>query len=144
MASLCQDWVLEKEDPLRPTIFRNQDEYRKLIVDNPDVNYWFVSVRPRARATGCTGIAARAPYLGFTIGTDVIRGAPGRTGTLGAALHRPVRGRGERRLRDRGGGRAAGRAHGQLHGPCPRAHAQIAVRETFTNRSMQRPALAEG
>ena len=48
MASLCQDWVLEKEDPLRPTIFRNQDEYRKLIVDNPDVNYWFVSVRPRA------------------------------------------------------------------------------------------------
>ncbi len=139
IASLCQDWVLEKEDPLRPTIFRNQDEYRKLIVDNPDVNYWFVSVRPdeRYRLYGNRG---GAPYLGFTIGTDVIRGAQGRTGTLGqhyidqfevapngdfeilAAAEEPP-------------------AHGGNFMRLPAGSAQIAVRETFTDRKTQRTAM---
>jgi hypothetical protein len=138
MASLCQDWVLEKEDPLRPTIFRNQDAYRKLIVDNPDVNYWFVAVRPE-HTYRLHGNRGDAPYLGFTVGTDVIRGAPGRTGTLGQHTIDQFE------LAPNGdfeilaaGTRPAGHAGNFM--PLPEGTAQVAVRETFTNRGSQRPA----
>ena len=46
IGSLVQDWILEKEDPLRPELFRCQGPYRKLIGDNPDVNYYFASLDP--------------------------------------------------------------------------------------------------
>ena len=138
MASLCQDWLLEKEDPLRPTIFRNQDAYRKLIVDNPDVNYWFVSVQPQ-HAYRLHGNRGTAPYLGFTIGTDVLRGAQGRTGTL--AQHYI----GQFEVAPNGdfeivtaGARPAGHTGNFI--ALPEGTAQIAVRETFTNRKTQRPA----
>jgi hypothetical protein len=138
MASLCQDWVLEKEDPLRPTIFRNQDAYRKLIVDNPDVNYWFVAIRPE-HAYCLHGNRGGAPYLGFTIGTDVIRGAAGRTGTLAQhdidQFEATPNGDFEILCASE---RPAGYAGNFM--PLREGAAQIAVRETFTDRRTQRPA----
>src|SRR5262245_58116070 len=82
IASLAQEWVVEYADPLRPTIFRSQGPTRKLMVDNPDVDYYFASLDDREtyRLHGNRGEAAA---IGFTIGTDILRGAPGRTGTLG-------------------------------------------------------------
>ena len=140
MASLCEDWVLEKEDPLRPTIFRNQDAYRKLIVDNPDVNYWFVSVTPE-HVYRLSGNRGTAPYLGFTIGTDVIRGAPGRTGTL--AQHYvdqfEVAPDGAFEI-VAAGARPAGHTGNFM--ALPEGTAQIAVRETFTDRRNAAPRLA--
>jgi hypothetical protein len=139
IAALCQDWVLEKEDPLRPTLFRNQDESRKLIVDNPDVNYWFVAVRPE-HAYRLFGNRGTAPYIGFTIGTDVIRGAQGRTGTL--AQHDidqfEVSPDGDFEILC-----AAERPAGHTGNfmALPPGTAQIAVRETFTNRGSQRAAV---
>ena len=65
IASLCQDWILEKEDPLHPTIFRSQGEARKLMVDNPDVDYWFASlVRTRFQflTAGTVAAAARLSF----------------------------------------------------------------------------------
>src|SRR5262245_49358668 len=47
IASLAQEWVVEYADPLRPTIFRSQGPTRKLMVDNPDVDYWFASLDDR-------------------------------------------------------------------------------------------------
>jgi hypothetical protein len=139
IASLCQDWVLEKEDPLRPTIFRNQDEYRKLIVDNPDVNYWFASVRPE-HTYRLFGNRGGAPYLGFTIGTDVIRGAQGPSGTL--AQHYidqfEVAPDGSFEIVV-AGARPAGHAGNFM--ALPEGAAQIAVRETFTQRAEQRAAV---
>ena len=41
LASLAQDWFVEKADPLHPVLFIAQSEYRKLMVDNPDVQYRF-------------------------------------------------------------------------------------------------------
>ena len=48
IASLAQEWVVEYADPLRPVIFRSQGPTRKLMVDNPDVDYWFASLDDRA------------------------------------------------------------------------------------------------
>ena len=41
LTSLAQDWFVEKADPLHPVLFIAQGEYRKLMVDNPDVQYRF-------------------------------------------------------------------------------------------------------
>ena len=35
IASLALEYVVEKGDPIHPVLFRSQDEYRKLLVDNP-------------------------------------------------------------------------------------------------------------
>ena len=40
IASLALDWIIEKEDPLRPLLFRGRDEYRKRIGKNPDAPDW--------------------------------------------------------------------------------------------------------
>ena len=42
IAALAQEYVIEYADSLRPTIYRSQGPTRKLMVDNPDVNYYFV------------------------------------------------------------------------------------------------------
>src|SRR5262245_23707414 len=82
IASLAQEWVVEYADPLRPTIFRSQGPTRKLMVDNPDVDYYFASLdhRETYRLSGNRGQAAA---IGLTIGTDILRGHAGPTGTLG-------------------------------------------------------------
>ena len=82
LASLAQDWFVEKSDPAHPQLFLLQDEYRKLLVDNPDTRYLFAVLEDhrRYRLTGRRGDAA---YVGLTFGTPIGRGAVGgRTGTL--------------------------------------------------------------
>jgi hypothetical protein len=82
IASLALDYVVEKGDPLRPVLFHAQDEYRKLLVDNPDVNYYFAVLDDRETYV-LRGNRGEAPYLGFTLGTDIFRPSQGgRTGTL--------------------------------------------------------------
>jgi hypothetical protein len=84
LAAIALEWVVEKNDPLRPVVFRQQDEYRKFIVDNPDVNYWFCVLDER-QAYRLYGNRGEAPYLGLTFGTDIFHwGQPGAvaTGTL--------------------------------------------------------------
>lgn len=81
MASLVLDWFVEKADPVHPQLFQLQDEYRKLLVDNPDVRYLFAHLDDRLtyRLTGTRGDAA---YVGLTFGTPLGQGAVGgRTGT---------------------------------------------------------------
>ena len=82
LASLAQEWFVEKSDPAHPQLFLLQDEYRKLLVDNPDTRYLFAALEDhrRYRLSGRRGDAA---YVGLTFGTPIGRGAVGgRTGTL--------------------------------------------------------------
>ncbi len=85
LTSLAQEWFLEKSDPLHPEVFLLQDAHRKLLVDNPDVGYWFCVLDDRHlyRMTGWRG---EAPYVGLTFGTPMAQGpAAGRTGTTAQA-----------------------------------------------------------
>jgi len=82
LAALAQDWFIEKADPLHPELFVAQHESRKLMVDNPDVRYLF-SVLDDAHAYRLHGSRGDAAYVGLTFGTPIGRGAvSGRTGTL--------------------------------------------------------------
>jgi hypothetical protein len=81
LISLAQEWFIEKADPLHPQLFQSQTEYRKLLVDNPDVRYAFCALDENCtyRLTGTRGEAA---YIGLTFGTPVGKGqVEGRTGT---------------------------------------------------------------
>jgi hypothetical protein len=74
LASLAQEWFIEKAvDPVHPVLFRCQDEYRKLMVDNPDVAYWYtvLSDEQSYRIWGRRGDAA---YIGFTFGSPMFQG----------------------------------------------------------------------
>lgn len=82
LAALAQDWFIEKADPLHPVLFVAQHEFRKLMVDNPDVRYLF-SVLDDGHAYRLTGTRGEAAYVGLTFGTPIGKGAVGgRTGTL--------------------------------------------------------------
>ncbi len=84
IASIALDWVVEKNDPLHPVLFLQQDAYRKFIVDNPDLNYHFC-VLDAAETYRLSGNRGEAPYVGFTFGTDIFHwGSAGSepTGTL--------------------------------------------------------------
>jgi hypothetical protein len=81
LAALAQDWFVEKSDPQHPQLFVLQDEYRKLLVDNPDVRYLFAVLDDR-RSYRLTGTRGEAAYVGLTFGTPIGQGAVGgRTGT---------------------------------------------------------------
>jgi Protein of unknown function (DUF1214) len=81
LASLAQDWFLEKSDPLHPQVFLLQNEYRKLLVDNPDVRYLFAVLDDR-HSYRLTGTRGEAAYVGLTFGTPIGKGeVGGRTGT---------------------------------------------------------------
>lgn len=81
LASLAQEWFIEKADPLHPQLFVSQNEYRKLLVDNPDVRYRFAAIDD-AHTYRLHGRRGEAAYVGFTFGTPVGKGAVGgRTGT---------------------------------------------------------------
>lgn len=81
LSSLAQEWFIEKSDPLHPQLFQSQNEYRKLLVDNPDVRYAFCAI-DETRAYRLTGTRGDAAYIGLTFGTPVGKGAVGgRTGT---------------------------------------------------------------
>ena len=38
LSRLALDWIVERSDPAHPQLFTLQDEYKKLLVDNPDVH----------------------------------------------------------------------------------------------------------
>ena len=105
------------------------------MVDNPDVDYYFASLDDREtyRLTGTRGQAAA---IGFTIGTDILRGAPGRTGTLGQYQldDFALAPNGDYEIvlskEKRAGNWMA----------LPDGAAQISVRETFHDRTRERPA----
>jgi len=81
LASLAQEWFVEKSDPLHPQLFQSQTEYRKLLVDNPDVRYAFCAI-DESRTYRLAGRRGDAAYIGLTFGTPVGKGqVGGRTGT---------------------------------------------------------------
>ena len=81
LASLAQEWFVEKSDPLHPQLFQAQSEYRKLLVDNPDVRYGFCAL-DETRTYRLVGTRGDAAYIGLTFGTPVGKGpVGGRTGT---------------------------------------------------------------
>jgi len=81
ISSLAQEWFIEKSDPLHPQLFQSQTEYRKLLVDNPDVRYGFCALDD-SRTYRLVGTRGDAAYIGLTFGTPVGKGAVGgRTGT---------------------------------------------------------------
>jgi hypothetical protein len=82
LASLAQDWFVEKADPLHPQLFLLQNDYRKLLVDNPDVRYLF-AVLDDQHTYRLHGTRGEAAYVGLTFGTPIGKGeVGGRTGTL--------------------------------------------------------------
>ncbi len=81
LSRLALDWIVERSDPLHPQLFTLQDDYRKLLVDNPDVHYLF-SVLDDSRSYRLTGWRGECAYLGMTFGTPFGQGeVGGRTGT---------------------------------------------------------------
>jgi hypothetical protein len=81
LSSLAQEWFIEKSDPLHPQLFQSQSEYRKLLVDNPDVLYGFCTLDD-SRSYRLIGTRGQAAYVGLTFGTPVGKGpVGGRTGT---------------------------------------------------------------
>jgi len=144
LASLAQDWFVEKADPLHPDLFVCQDAYRKLMVDNPDVRYRF-AVLDDARRYRLRGTRGEAAYVGLTFGTPIGRGAPGGgpTGTL-TQTHLDALDlgpRGEVDLCISPGPRPpdAGANWVELQP----GTGQLAVRETFFDRRVEEPARLE-
>jgi hypothetical protein len=81
LATLALEWIVEKSDPLHPQLFTLQDEYRKLLVDNPDVHYLFC-VLDDVHVYRLVGYRGDCAYLGMTFGTAFGQGpVGGRTGT---------------------------------------------------------------
>ena len=81
LSRLALDWIVERSDPLHPRLFTLQDNYRKLLVDNPDVHYLF-SVLDDSRSYRLVGYRGECAYLGMTFGTPFGQGqVGGRTGT---------------------------------------------------------------
>jgi hypothetical protein len=81
LSRLALDWIVEGSDSLHPEVFTLQDEYKKLLVDNPDVHYLFC-VLDDTHVYRLTGFRGECAYLGMTFGTAFGQGpAGGRTGT---------------------------------------------------------------
>jgi hypothetical protein len=81
LSRIALDWVVEGSDPLHPQIFTLQDEYKKLLVDNPDVHYLFCTLDD-SRSYRLVGHRGECAYLGMTFGTPFGQGqVGGRTGT---------------------------------------------------------------
>ena len=138
LTSLAQDWILEKNDPLHPVLFLQQGPYRKFIVDNPDVNYHFC-VLDDQQVYRLSGSRGDAPYIGFTLGTDVYNwGSPGG-GAMGTLAQSHI----DEFTIDTDGQFSitiGGPAQPRNWMPLPATTQHLAIRETFTNRSTQNPA----
>src|SRR5580704_16307950 len=81
LSRLALEWIVEKSDPLHPQLFVLQDDYRKLLVDNPDVHYLFC-VLDDTRAYRLRGRRDECAYFGMTFGTPFGQGDQGAgTGT---------------------------------------------------------------
>jgi hypothetical protein len=141
LAVMAQNWFVEKADPLHPQLFLLQDEYRKLLVDNPDVRYLF-AVLDDQQTYRLTGTRGEAAYVGFTFGTPMGQGAVGgRTGTL-TQVHID-----QFELGPNGEVDIVFAPEGSTPDPAPTnlvpmvpGTAQVAVRETFFDKGTQRPS----
>ncbi len=81
LSRLALDWIVERSDPVHPELFLLQDEYRKLLVDNPDTHYLFCVIDD-THSYRLTGYRGECAYLGMTFGTAFGQGqVGGRTGT---------------------------------------------------------------
>ena len=81
LSRIALDWIVEGSDPLHPQVFTLQDEYKKLLVDNPDTHYLFC-VLDDSRRYRLVGYRGECAYLGMTFGTPFGQGqVGGRTGT---------------------------------------------------------------
>ena len=141
LVSLAQEWFIEKSDPLHPQLFQAQTEYRKLLVDNPDVRYGFCALDP-TRTYRLSGTRGDAAYVGLTFGTPVGKGqAGGRTGTTVQAhidqFERAPDGQVEIFFGPPGGAPSPSPANWI---ELPPETAQLAVRETFFDRRHDRPS----
>lgn len=79
MATIALEWVVEKNDPLHPVLFLNEDDYHKFIVDNPDINRYFAVVDEN-ETYRFFGTRGQAIYIGINVGSDIFHwgsGAPG-------------------------------------------------------------------
>jgi hypothetical protein len=141
LASLAEEWFIEKSDPLHPQLFQSQTEYRKLLVDNPDVRYGFCALDD-TRTYRLVGTRGEAAYIGLTFGTPVGKGpVGGRTGTtLQAHID-------QFDLGPSGEVDILIAPEGQLPDPPPKnaleippGTGQLAVRETFFDRKKDTPA----
>jgi len=83
LVSLAQEWFVEKSDPLHPVLFQLQDEFRKLLVDNPDTRYG-LCILDDTRTYRLTGTRGQAAYVGLTFGTPLGQGGGG--GSTGTTL----------------------------------------------------------
>lgn len=141
LVSLAQEWFVEKSDPLHPQLFQSQTEYRKLLVDNPDVRYAFCAL-DETRTYRLVGRRGDAAYIGLTFGTPVGKGqVGGRTGTTVQAHVDQF---------DHGPGGEVEIAFGPASDPgaagfrhwidLPPGTGQLAVRETFFDRRRDAPS----
>ena len=136
IAAIAQEYAIEYSDPLRPVIFHSQGPTRKLMVDNPDVNYYFVHLDDQE--TYClTGERGDAAVIGLTVGTDIMKGVTsGPAGTL-------VQVQLDDFEIDSDGHFEIIVSKNKQTGnwlALPDGAAQIAVRETFHDRSREQPA----
>jgi hypothetical protein len=141
LVSLAQEWFIEKSDPLHPQLFQAQTEYRKLLVDNPDVRYGFVAL-DETRTYRLVGTRGDAAYIGLTFGTPVGKGAvAGRTGTTVQAhvdqFELGPKGEVDILIVPEGAAAPAGQANCIEMAP---GTGQLAVRETFFDRRTDTPA----
>jgi len=141
LASLAQEWFIEKSDPLHPQLFQSQTEYRKLLVDNPDVRYGFCAL-DETRAYRLVGTRGGAAYIGLTFGTPVGQGpVGGRTGTTVQAhvdqFELGPNGEVDILIVPVGGRPATGSKNCIEMAP---GTGQLAVRETFFDRRVDKPA----
>jgi len=141
LVSLAQEWFIEKSDPLHPQLFQSQTEYRKLLVDNPDVRYGFCTL-DETRTYRLVGTRGEAAYIGLTFGTPVGKGpVDGKTGTTVQAhidqFELGPNGEVDILIVPEGNGAATGQKNRIEMTP---GTGQVAVRETFFDRRVDRPA----
>ncbi|HIF63823.1 MAG TPA: DUF1214 domain-containing protein [Deltaproteobacteria bacterium] len=79
MASIALEWVVEKNDPLHPVVFLNEDDYHKFIVDNPDLNRYFATIDEN-ETYRLFGKRGEAIYIGINLGSDIFNWGSGAAG----------------------------------------------------------------
>ena len=79
LATIAEEWIVEKNDPQHPVLFVQQDAYKKFIVDNPDVRYHFC-VLDEHQSYRLWGNRGEAPYVGLTFGSDIFHWGQGGGG----------------------------------------------------------------
>ena len=141
LVSLAQEWFIEKSDPLHPQLFQSQTEYRKLLVDNPDVRYGFCTL-DETRTYRLVGTRGDAAYIGLTFGTPVGKGpVDGKTGTTVQAhidqFELGPNGEVDILIVPEGNRPSTGEPNCIEMRP---GTGQLAVRETFFDRRVDRPA----